>query len=249
MTSSVHLLRAKTKLSHCQYTHPSCWSDGCCQVVKLCAVCADVYAFGTPAAGVSPGYGHMLISTHGGGHMPTGMSPGYVMTTPDFCLPVLTPLLSPLHPQKRQRFVPDPDSAVAQPASSPRAASPATAGASLVPMPLLQATAEAPAVSSPTSIAAAGSPADPIAAATASTAVTSVEAAEISKAPAQTPAGAIAASSAAAGLMPASAAPAKTVAHGPLTDLPLFCGAQKRAAFAFAQQVHTLKLSHQLIFA
>ncbi len=191
----------------------------------------------------------MLISTHGGGHMPTGMSPGYVMRTPDFCLPVLTPLPSPLHLQNRQRFVPDPDSAVAQPASSPGAASPATAGASLIPMPLPQPTVQAPAVSSATSTTAAGSPADPIAAATACTAVTSVEAAEVSMAPAQTPAGAIVASSAAAAVMPPSAAPAMAVGHGPSTDVPLFCGAQKRAAFAFAQQVHTLKQSQQLMFA
>ncbi len=233
--------------------------------MKLCAVCADVYAFGTPAAGVSPGYGHMLISTHGGGHMPTGMSPGYVMRTPDFHLPVLTPLPSPLHPQNRQRFVPDPDSAVAQPASSPRAASPA-AGASLLPVAISGPTAEAPAVSSAACIAAAESPAGSVAAPTACIAVASVEAAEQSavptaasivdisaapsaSAPAQTPGGAIAASSAAAGLMPASATAAKTDGHGPFTDLPLFCGAQKRAASAKAQQVHTLKQWHQFMFA
>ena len=34
---------------------------------------------------------------------------------------------------------------------------------------------------------------------------------------------------------------------GPFTDLPLFCGAQKRAFSAFAQQVHTLKQLHQLM--
>ncbi len=169
------------------------------------------------------------------------------MTTPDFYLPVLTPLPSPLHSQHSQRFVPDQDSAVAQPASSPRAASPATAGASLIPMALPRRTAKAPAVSSAASTAAAETPAGPVAAPTACIAVASVEAAEVSAAPAQTPAGAIAASST-AGLMPASAAPAKTVRHGPFTDLPLFCGAQKRAAFAFAQQVHTLKQLHQLMF-
>ena len=177
--------------------------------------------------------------------MPTGMSPDYVMRTPDFCLPVLTP-------QNRQRFVPDLDSAVAQ------LASPAIAGASLILTPLPQATAEAPAVSSAASTAAAGSPAGPIAAPTACIAAASVEAAEQSAAPiaasivdisaapgtsvsAQTPAGAIAASSAAAGVMPASATAAKTDGHGPFTDVPLFCGAQKRAASANAQQVHTLK--------
>ena len=46
--------------------------------------------------------------------------------------------------------------------------------------------------------------------------------------------------------MPASAAPAKTVGHGPSTDLQLLCGAQKRAASAFAQQVHTLKQLHHV---
>ncbi len=169
------------------------------------------------------------------------------MTTPDFYLPVLTPLPSTSPSQHSQRFVHDQDSAAAQPASSPRAASPATAGASLIPVAFPRPTAEAPAVSSAASTAAAGSPAGPVAAPTACTAVTSVEAAEVSTAPAQTPAGAIAASSAAAGLMPASAAPAKT--NGPFTDLPLFCGAQKRAASANAQQVHTLKQWHQFMFA
>ena len=67
-----------------------------------------------------------------------------------------------------------------------------------------------PAVSS-----AAGTPAGPVAAPTACIAVASVEAAEVSTAPAKTLDGAPAASSAAAGLMPASAAPAKTVGHGP----------------------------------
>ena len=238
MTSSVCLLSANTKLSHYKHTHPSCWSDDCCKVVKLCAVCADDSAFGTPAIAVIQGHGSILISTHGRGHMPTGLSPGYVMRTPDFYLPVLTPLPSPLHPQNSQRFVPDPDSAVARPASSPRAASPAAA-ASLIPMAVPGPTAEVPAVSSAASSAAAGSLASPVAAPTACTAVTSLEVAEVSTAPAQTPAGAIAASSAAAGPMPASAAPAVT--NGPFTDLPLFCGAQKRAASANAQQVHTLK--------
>ena len=215
--------------------------------MKLCAVCADVYAFGTPAAGVSPGYGHMLISTHGGGHMPTGMSPGYVMTTPDFCLPVLTPLPSTSPSQHNQHFVPDQEFVGAQPASSPKAASLATAGASPIPMAFPGPTAAAPAVSTAASTAAAGSLAGPVAAPTACTAVTSLEAAQVLTAPAQTPAGAIAASSAAAGPMPASAAPAVT--NGPFTDLPLFCGAQKRAASANAQQVHTLKQWHPFMFA
>ncbi len=213
----------------------------------MCAVCADNSAFGTPATGISPGYGHILISTHGGGHMPTGMSPGYVMRTPDFCLPVLTPLPSTFPSQHRRHFVPNQDSAVAQPASSLGAASQATAGASLISVGFPGQLAEAPAVSSATSNAAVGSPAGPAAAPTSSTTVTSVQAAEVSMAPAQTPAGAIAALSAAAGLMPASAAPAKPVAKGPFTNVPLFCGAQKRAASAFAQQLHTSKQLHQLM--
>ncbi len=108
-------------------------------------------------------------------------------------------------------------------------------------------TAAAPAVSTAASTAAAGSLAGPVAIPTACTAVTSLEAAEVSTAPAQTPAGAIAAISAAAGPMPASAAPAVT--NGPFTDLPLFCGAQKRAASANAEQVYTLKQWHQFVFA
>ncbi|DBA76101.1 TPA: hypothetical protein ACH3X1_009845 [Trebouxia sp. C0004] len=79
-----------------------------------------------------------------------GIPRGYVMTTPDFYLPVLTPLSSTPLSQHSQDFVPHQDSAVAQPASSPRAASPATAGASLIPMAFPQPmafpwTAEAPA--------------------------------------------------------------------------------------------------------
>ncbi len=264
MTSSVCLLGAKTKLRHCEHTHPSCWSSGCCKVVKLCAICADVYAFGTPAAGASPGYGHMLISTHGGGHMPMGMSPGYVMTTPDFCLPMLTPLPSTSLSQHNQHFVPDQDFVGAQPASSPRATSLATAGASPIPRAFPGPTAAALAVSTSASTAAAGSPASLVGAPIACTVVASVEAAEDSavptaasiadtsaapgaSAPAQTNIGTIADSSTAASLGPASAAAARTVGHGPFTDLPLFCGAQKRAASAFAQQVHTLKQLHQLI--
>ena len=92
------------------------------------------------------GHGSMLISTHGGGHMPTGLSPGYVMTTPDFYLPVLTPV-------------------------------------SCTP------------------------------------------------------------------LVPASAAADRTVGREPFTDLPLFCGAQKRAASAIAAQVHTLKQLLQFMSA
>ena len=179
--------------------------------------------------------------------MHTGLSPGYVMCTPDFYLPVLTPLPSTSPSQHSQHVVANQDPGVAQPASSLGAASPAIAGASLIPMAILGLTAEAPAVSSSASIAAAGSLADPIAAPTACTTVTSVQAAEVSMAPAQTPAGTMAASSAAAGLMPASAAPAKTVGHGQFTDLPLFCGAHKRAFSAFAQQVRTLKQLHQLM--
>ncbi len=173
------------------------------------------------------------------------------MTTPDFCLPVLTPLPSTAHSQKIQDFVPDQNSAVAQPASSPRAASPATAGASFIPMGFPRPTAEAPAVSSAASTAAAGSPAGPVAAPTACIAVASVEAAEVSTAvaPAQTPAGAIEASPAAAGLVPASAAAARTDGHGLVAVLPLFSGAQKRAASVIAQQVCTLKQWHQFMFA
>ena len=40
---------------------------------------------------------------------------------------------------------------------------------------------------------------------------------------------------------------AKTIAHGPFKNLPLFCGAQKRAASAADQQVHALKQLHRLI--
>jgi len=66
---------------------------------------------------------------------------------------------------------------------------------------------------------------------------------------AQTPAGAIAASPAAASLVPASAAAARTAGHGPVAVLPLFSGAQKRTASAIAQQVCTLKQWHQFMFA
>ncbi|KAL0027993.1 hypothetical protein WJX79_009296 [Trebouxia sp. C0005] len=112
----------------------------------------DDSAFRTPATGVMPGHG-LMISTHGGGHMPTGLSPGYVMTTPDFYLPVLTPV-------------------------------------SCTP------------------------------------------------------------------LVPASAAADRTVGREPFTDLPLFCGAQKRAASALAtqatedplspSQLHCLKKQRQI---
>ncbi len=88
-----------------------------------------------------------------------------------------------------------------------------------------------------------------VAAPTACTVVASVEAAEISMALAQTPAGAIAASPAAASLVPASAAAARTAGHGPVAVLPLFSGAQKRTASAIAQQVCTLKQWHQFMFA
>ncbi|DBA84279.1 TPA: hypothetical protein ACH3X2_006336 [Trebouxia sp. C0005] len=113
----------------------------------------DDSVFRTPATGVMLGHGSMLISTHGGGHMPTGLSPGYVMTTPDFYLPVLTPV-------------------------------------SCTP------------------------------------------------------------------LVPASAAADRTVGREPFTDLPLFCGAQKRAASAIAaqatedplspSQLHCLKKQRQI---
>ena len=179
--------------------------------------------------------------------MDTGLSPGYVMCTPDFYLPVLTPLPSTSPSQHSQHVVANQDPGVAQPASSPGAASPAIAGASLIPVAFSLLTAEKPTVSSAAYTAAAETPAGPVAPPVAYMAVASVEAAEVSTAPARTPAGATAASSAAAGLMPASAAPAKTVGHGPFTDLLLFCGAQKRAFSAFAQQVHTLKQLHQLM--
>ncbi|DBA88600.1 TPA: hypothetical protein ACH3X1_004247 [Trebouxia sp. C0004] len=100
-------------------------------------------ALSTPATGVIPGHGNTLIVPHGGGHMPTALSPGYVIATPNFYLPVLTPLSSTPHSQHSQRFVPHQDSAVAQPASRPRAASPA-AGASLIPMAFSGPAAEAP---------------------------------------------------------------------------------------------------------
>ena len=188
--------------------------------------------------------------------MPTGISPGaqgdtYVVTTPDFWLPLLTPLSSMATPQGSQDMAPaqqDQDPVNAQAAGSPRAASPATAGASLIPMGFPWPTAAAPAVSSAASTAAAGSPAGPVAAPTACTVVASVEAAEVSMALAQTPAGAIAASPAAASLVPASAAAARTAGHGPVAVLPLFSGAQKRTASAIAQQVCTLKQWHQFMF-
>ncbi|DBB15170.1 TPA: hypothetical protein ACH3X3_004175 [Trebouxia sp. C0006] len=148
-------------------------------VAQQPSAAGDNSAFGTPTTGISPGYGHILISTHGGGHMPTGMSPGYVMRTPDFCLPVLTPLPSTFPSQHRRHFVPNQDSAVAQPASSLGAASQATAGASLISVGFPGQLAEAPAVSSATSNAAVGSPAGPAAAPTSSTTVASVQAAEI----------------------------------------------------------------------
>ena len=253
IASNVCSLCAKPKLSHFPHTRPLCWSADCCKVVKLCVICADDSAFSTPATAFISGHGNMLIESHGGGQMPTGLSPGYVMTTPDFSLPVLTPLPSTAHSQDSQDFVPDQDSAVAQPASSPRAACPATAGAAgasritMAPRP----TAEAPAVSSAASTEAAGSPAGPVAAPTACIAVASVEAAEVSTAvaPAQTPAGAIEASPAAAGLVPASAAAARTDGHGLVAVLPLFSGAQKRAASVIAQQVSTLKQWHECMFA
>ncbi len=189
--------------------------------------------------------------------MPTGISPGaqgdtYVVTTPDFWLPLLTPLSSMATPQGSQDMAPaqqDQDPVNAQAAGSPRAASPATAGASLIPMGFPWPTAAAPAVSSAASTAAAGSPAGPVAAPTACTVVASVEAAEVSMALAQTPAGAIAASPAAASMVPASAAAARTAGHGPVAVLPLFSGAQKRTASAIAQQVCTLKQWHQFMFA
>ena len=205
----------------------------------------------------------MLISTHGRGHMPTDLSPGYVMRTPDFCLPVLTPLPSTPPSQHSQHVFANQDPAVAQPASSPGAASSAIAGASLITVAFSRPTAETPGVSAAEETQRVFQQwaekktrclfscrdtcwPGPVAAPTACIAVASVEAAEVSMAPAKTLDGAPAASSAAAGLMPASAAPAKTVGHGPSTDLQLLCGAQKRAASAFAQQVHTLKQLHHV---
>ncbi|KAL0055191.1 hypothetical protein WJX82_008551 [Trebouxia sp. C0006] len=49
-------------------------------VAQQPSAAGDNSAFGTPTTGISPGYGHILISTHGGGHMPTGMSPGSLGT-------------------------------------------------------------------------------------------------------------------------------------------------------------------------
>ena len=50
-------------------------------------------------------------------------------------------------------------------------------------------------------------------------------------------------------LVPASAAAARTAGHGPVAVLPLFSGAQKRAASVIAQQVGTLKQWHECMFA
>jgi len=165
---------------------------------------ADDSTLTTPAAGPGLGVHGMSIQSHGEGQVHTGLSPG------------------------AQGNTYDQDLVVAQAASSPRAASPSTGGASSIPMASL-GPAAAPAASSAASVAAAGSSAGPAAAPTASAAVASVEAAEVfafptaaSTAPAQTPAGAVAASPAdarlSASLVPPSAAAAGTAGQGMSLD-------------------------------
>jgi len=130
------------------------------QAVELVVCCrADDTTCSTPAVNAGLGVHGESIQSHGGGQMPTGG----LMTTPDFWLPVLTPPSSMAHPQDSrdlalaQQYQ---DLVVAQAAGSPRAASPATAGASSIPMASLGPTA-APVASSAVSVAAAESSAGP----------------------------------------------------------------------------------------
>ncbi|KAL0018833.1 hypothetical protein WJX77_008429 [Trebouxia sp. C0004] len=85
--------------------------DGVAQQPSSAGIPRDESALSTPATGVIPGHGNMSIGAHCWGHMPTALSPGYVMTTPDFYLPVLTPLSSTPLSQHSQDFVPHQDSA------------------------------------------------------------------------------------------------------------------------------------------
>ena len=146
--------------------------------------------------------------------MPTGISPGtqggfYAVMTPELWLPAMTPP-SMAHSQGSQDMGPaqqDQGPVNAQAAGSPRAASPASAEASSIPVASFRPTA-APAASSAASLAAAGSFAGPAAA---FTAAASVEAAQVFAVPtAVSPAVPGLSSS----LVPPSAAAAGTAGQG-----------------------------------
>lgn len=108
-----------------------------CKALEHTVCChADDSTLTTPAAGPGLGVHGMSIQSHGEGQVHTGLSPG------------------------AQGNTYDQDLVVAQAASSPRAASPSTGGASSIPMASL-GPAAAPAASSAASVAAAGSSAGP----------------------------------------------------------------------------------------